>query len=246
MVAFDVQLQDVAIGTDPAMPQTFQIAIGLLNFADATNDGFIIGTGYQAPNLVEFDYFPDSGYGATVSTPVVSSANSFGSGGFTYPLELVPGSLYHAVLTYTATNRTLHTTLSSNGVPIGPIQKTTLSAAFGDFNVDTFSINSYSAAGQDTNVWDGVVYAGSILAHGTVSSLFFANPLPVTGVNYIPTGGVQFSATTNWNYVLERSPDLQAWAAASPLQPGVEGELTLSDTNAPADKAFYRVRAERP
>jgi hypothetical protein len=232
------------------MPQTFQIAIGLLNFTKATNNGFIIGTGYNAPDLVELNYFPDAGYGATVSTPVISSANSFGSGGFTYPLELVPGALYHAVLTYTANNRTLHTTLSSNGVPISPIKETKLTAAFDDFSVDTFSINSYAAAGQDTNTYFfngySVVYAGSLLAHGTVGNLFFANPLPITGINSASAGSVQFGATTNWNYVLERSLDLQTWTAASPLQAGVEGVLTLSDTNIPADKAFYRVRAERP
>jgi hypothetical protein len=48
MLAFDFQLNDIAIGTQPDYPQSLQIAIGLLNYAEATNDGFIIGTGYQA------------------------------------------------------------------------------------------------------------------------------------------------------------------------------------------------------
>ena len=247
MFAVDFKLQDLAIGTTPGKPQNFQVAFGLLNFSQATGSGFFIGTSYDAPDVVELNYFPDSGYGATVSTPMISSANHFASGGFTYPLELVPGVLYHAVLTYTADNKTMHTTLSSNGVPIGPVNDGKLNVGFGDFSVDTISINCYTDEGQDTNEYFGTVYAGSITAHGTVNNLFFATPLPVTKIITATPGSIQFSSTTNWNYVLERSAGLQSsWSAASPMTPGVEGALTLSDTNTPADKAFYRVRADRP
>jgi hypothetical protein len=247
MFAVDFKLQDIAIGTDPGYPSVFQIAIGLLNFSEATSDGFIIGTGYQAPDLVEFDYFPAFDfYSASVSTPMISSANDFSSGGFTVPLELTPGARYHLVLTYTADNRTLRSILSSNGVPVGPLKAATLTDAFGGFNVDTLSINSYSGAGQDTNEYFGTVYAGSILAHGSVSRLFFATPLPVTTIITATPGSIQFASTTNWNYVLERSVDIQTWTDASSVVPGVEGALTLSDTNPPTGQAFYRVRADRP
>jgi hypothetical protein len=246
MFSVDFTLQDIAYGTTPNKPQNFQVAFGLLNFAEATAPGFLIGTGYQAPDVVELDYFPNSGYGATVSTPMISSANNFANTGFTYPLELVPGARYHAVMVYTADNGTLHTTLSSNGIPIGPIKDTTLTATFGDFNVDTLSVNCYSDAGQDTNVYAGVDYAGSIIAHGTVSDLFFATPLPVTKIINALPGSIQFSSATNWNYVLERTVDFQSWTGVSPLTPGVVGILTLSDTNRPPDKAFYRIRADRP
>jgi hypothetical protein len=240
MLEFDFRLNDIAIGVDTNKPFTFQIAIGLLNFANATNEGFIVGSGYQAPNLLEFDYFPDSGFGASVTTPIISSANNFASGGFTYPLELTPGADYHAVMIYTADNQTLHSTLTSNGVPVGPLQDTKITGTFGDFNVDTISINSYSDVGQDPN------YSGSVLAHGVFHSLFFANPLPVTRIDPGAPGNVQFTSTTNWLYTLERTTDLQSWTDASPVVSGIEGTLTLSDTNAPSDKAFYRVRAQRP
>ena len=246
MFDVDFTLDDLAIGTTPGKPQNFQVAVGLLNFARATNDDFFIGTGYQAPDILEFDYFPDSGYGATVSTPVISDANNFAPGGFTYPLQLVPGALYHAQLIYTADDRTLRTTLSSNGVPIGPISPNRLNPGFGDFGLDTLSINCYSDAGQDTNEYFGVVYAGSIVAHGSVKNLFFATPLPVTRIITTTPGSLQFVSTTNWNYVLERSVDLHTWAEVSPATAGVEGTLTLSDTNLPVDRAFYRVRAGRP
>jgi hypothetical protein len=256
MLSFNFQLNDIAINTDPGYPSTFQIAIGLLNFKEATNGGFIIGTGYQAPDLVELDYFPafsDSHhhYSASVSTPMISSGNNFAAGGFTVPLALAPGALYSAVMIYTADNQTLHTTLSSNGVAAGPVQDTKLYNGFGDFSVDTISINSYSDTGQDTTVntnSDGstVVYAGSVLAHGVVNKLFFANPLPVMRVLAAAPGNVQFSSTTNWLYTLERTTNFQSWTGVSPAKPGVQGTLILSDTNAPGGKAFYRVRADHP
>ena len=256
MLAFDFRLNDIAIGTDPGYPSTFQVAIGLLNFAEATNAGFVIGTGYQAPDLLELDYFPAFAdthhhYSASVSTPIISSDNNFAAGGFTVPLAFSPGARYHAIMIYTADNQTLHTALSSNDVPVGPMQDTTLYSGFGDFNVDTISINSYSDAGQDTSVHtnlDGstVIYAGSVLAHGVVNSLFFANPLPVTQVLATGPGNVQFASTTNWLYTLERTTNFQTWTAVSPSTPGSAGTMMVSDTNALSAKAFYRIRADQP
>jgi len=246
MFAVDFELQDIAIGTTPNKPQTFQVAIGLLNFSEAASTNFIIGTGSNAPDILELDYFPDSGYGASVTTPIISSENNFAPGGFTYPLALVPGALYHAVLIYTANNQTLTTTLSSNGVPLGPINNNTLDAGFGDFNVDTLSVNCYTDAGQNTNEYFGVINAGSILAHGSVNNLFFATPLPVTTILNAAPGRVQFTGTTNWNYYLERTVNFQSWTVVSSAAGGVIGAMTLADTNAPAAQAFYRVRADRP
>jgi hypothetical protein len=244
MFSVDFTLQDIAYGTTPNKPQNFQVAFGLLNFAEATDPGFYIGTSYNAPDVVELDYFPDDGYGASVTTPMISSENAFA---FNYTvLALAPGALYHAVLTYTAANQTLHTVLSSNGVPVGPLNDNILPVGFDGFNVDTLSINCYTDEGQDTNVYAGVDYAGSIIAHGTVSGLFFATPLPVTQIITALPGSIQFNSTTNWNYVLERSPDLQSWSGASLVTPGIAGSMTLADTNAPASQAFYRIRADRP
>jgi hypothetical protein len=246
MFSVDFTLQDIAIGTTPGKPQALQVAIGLQHHATATNGGFIIGTGFQAPNLVELNYFPDSGFGAAVTTPMISSANNFAAGGFTVPLELVPGVRYHAVLVYTAANQTLTTTLTSNGVPIGPIQASKLTATFGDFAVDTLAIASYSDEGQDTNEYEGVVYAGSLRAHGTVEKIAFASPLPIGQITAPAPGGVQFASVAGWNYVLERSVNLRTWTPVTAPTPGGAGPVTLTDTNPPAGNACYRVRAELP
>ena len=256
MLGFEFRLNDIAIGTDPGYPSVFQIGIGLLNFTEATNNNFIIGSGYQAPDVVEFDYFPAFAdthhhYSASVTTPIISSDNNFASVGFTVPLELVPGANYHAVMIYTAADQTLRTALSSNGVPVGPIQDTTLNAGFDDFKVDTISINSYSDAGQDTTVYtniDGstVVYAGSVLAHGVVDKIAFGSPLPHTQVLAAAPGQVQFNGATNWVYTLERTADFQSWTEVSASASSWDGVMTLSDTNQPSSRAFYRIRTDLP
>ena len=56
----------------------------------------------------------------------------------------------------------------------------------------------------------------------------------------------QFVSCTNWNYSLERSTNLQSWIAVTNGVPGNGVSLNLSDPAPPTDKAFYRVRADRP
>jgi hypothetical protein len=244
---FDLQLNDIATGLEPEYPQTFQVAIGLFNYEEATNENFVIGTGYNAADIVEFDYFPAFEiYNSSITTPIISSENNFAEIGFTVPFQMVTGAQYHAVLTYTADNQTLHTTLTSNGVPVGPIEDTILGTNFDNFSVDTMSINSYSQEGQDTNEYDGVIYAGSILAHGTVNNLFFSDPAPVANITATSAGVVQLNGTTNWIYTLERTTDFQTWTAVSAPTAGTTGVMSLLDTNPPSGAAFYQVRADLP
>jgi hypothetical protein len=148
MFGFDLRLNDIGPGSDPGKPFTFQIAIGLINLEQATNTSFVRGSGYEAPNLVEFDYFWDSGFGATVSPVMISGLNEFNDGGFTFPLELVTGATFHIILLYTAEDRTLRTMITSNGVAFGPVKDATLSASFSDFTVDHFGVSSFNDAGQ--------------------------------------------------------------------------------------------------
>lgn len=55
-----------------------------------------------------------------------------------------------------------------------------------------------------------------------------------------------FLSVSNWNYSLERSTDLQNWTAVATNVPGTCGDLIIADTNAPPDRAFYRVKAGQP
>jgi hypothetical protein len=241
LITFDLRLSDITIGITPGKPFTFEIAIGLIHTTIATNENYFRGYGFF-PDIVEFDYFPNdiNDYGATVSTLMISSQTNYSNGGFTAPLELETNTLYHVMMGYTATNQTLHTTMTADGTPFGPIQDAYLGAGFDDFQVDAVSINSYSDDGQDPD------YSGSLLMHGTVDNFAFASPLPVGTINAIAAGKVQFASDTNWFYTLEQTANFQTWSAAAPSVSGNGTNLVLQATNPPAEKSFYRVRADLP
>lgn len=56
----------------------------------------------------------------------------------------------------------------------------------------------------------------------------------------------QFLSVSNWNYSLERSTDLQNWSMVVTNVPGNCSNLFITDSNAPINQAFYRVRADQP
>lgn len=239
-IAFDLQLNDAAVGG-----YGFEIAISLLNFTNATNAILERGVGvdpmYGAQNVTEFDYFPDAGFGATISPTMISSNNQFASA-FDYPLELANGVLFHVVMTYTAGNQTLSTAITNenDGQLFGPIDDVQLDANFTDVRLDTVAVSSYS----DTNSY------GSVLVHGTVANLVVTvPPPPVQGLSGSLSNGqwqVQFISQTNWLYTLEQSGDFKMWTPAAPASLGNGTNLFLTDTNAPLGKEFYRIRADRP
>src|SRR5271154_3452597 len=57
-IVFDLQLNEAEVSG-----YGFELAIGLLNLAEATSTNFNRSTGANSPDLVELDYFPDVGYG---------------------------------------------------------------------------------------------------------------------------------------------------------------------------------------
>ncbi len=240
LLAFDLRLADIAGGVDANKPYPFQIAVGLMNPAQATNTAFIRGSGYESPNLVEFDYFPGAIFDPTVSPVLISTNNEFNEGGFTFPLELTPGALFRVTMRYTASDRTMRTFITSNDVPFGPVKDATLAASFSDFQVNHVSVSSYNDAGQFPG------FEGSVRAHGVIDNLVFAAPPPVTWVTAIGPGAIQFGGTTNWLYQLERTTNFQSWSPVSPVGVGVAGPMTMQDTNPPSGRAFYRVQAQLP
>lgn len=228
---FDVQLSNISWSGYPAL------AIGLFNFADATNAAFSRPDA-NSPNLFEFDYYPDGGYGlpnvAATMTDMTESETNYNDYYFIWDnLPMNPGVTYHVSLVHTADATNLTATIFTNGqvytaMPLaypGPIT---------DFRYDTISISSYE------DDYD------PLLATGVVGNIVFANPLPVMQILTAAPGNVQFSATTNWVYTLERTSDFQSWTDVSPPIAGVTGVMSLSDTNPPPDMAFYRVRATLP
>lgn len=242
-IAFDLRLDDIGVGMNSNKLYAFELAIGLLNLGEATRTNFLRGTGTDSPDLVELDYFRDAGFGATFWPQLVSSNSVFnynGASDYTL-LELTTGDLFHVVMTYSASNSTLATTLTRNGAPYGPVNSVPLNTTFSDFRVDTFSISSYSDAGDDYD---------SVLAHGVVDNVAVTTPPPpvanLTGGLNGSVWQVRFDSRNSWQYTLERTEDFASWSAVSPSVNGNDGLLSLEDSNPPRSHAFYRVRAERP
>jgi hypothetical protein len=242
-VRFDLRLDRVEAGINPDKPSTFEIALGLLNLASATNPTFLRGTGRGSPNLVEFDYFPAAGLIAATVSPVLVSSNNQFRAGFSFPRLLDLGARFSVTMRYAAGNQVLTTTVTRNGAPFEPTASVALDARFTDFRVDTFAISSYSDEGD---------LFGSVLAEGVVDAIEVSVPEPplqqITVKRVNSYWEVQFASRTNWLYWLERTADLRDWASASPSVPGHGGVMTLRDTEGAAGQvaAFYRVKANRP
>jgi hypothetical protein len=244
--ALDLKLTDIAAGVDPSKPSTFQLSFGFLNLVDATRTNFFRGNGARSPNLVEFDFFPDTGFAPTVwpsAWSTNSSLNYNGSGDYTI-LDLPVGALMRVVMAYSADDQTLRTSIATNGVSIGIVQDVKLTPTFTDFRVGGFAFESYSEAGQNP------LYVGSILAHGVADNILITVPPPpvqnLTGKFVNTQWQVTFFSRTNWVYTLQRTAGLQSWADVSPKLGGNGASLVLADANPGPESAFYRVRAERP
>ena len=237
-LAFELQLKDVAVGLSPDKPFTFEVAVGLFNRTQAMGTNFVRGTAKDSPNLAEFDYFPDSGFGATVSLALISSNHQF-LASMNYPLELTAGDAFQVTMRYTASNRTLSTVMTRNGESFGPIQDLKLSAAFTDFQVDTVSISSYNDEQS----------GGSLLAHGVVDNVTVTVPeLPIAGFAGAMVDGwwqAEFVGRMGWTYVLEQTSDFRTWTGIAGPLPGTGGRQVLTDTRHASGAWFYRVRAER-
>ena len=228
---FDLNLADAS-----AELYGSELAVGFLNTADATSPTFSRASG-TSPNVAEFDYFPPSLLDPSLDATLIDASNNFYFGFNT--LLLNPGTVYHIHISHLAGDPSLHGQVLTNGVLYADLTNT-YPSAIKDFRLDTISISSY----QD----DG--FGDTMLAHGTVGNLVAVIPQPPVqnlAVSYSNPGWqVQFTDRTNWRFTLERSTNLFNWSDASATVPGVGNGLTLQDTNAPADKAFYRVRAQRP
>ncbi len=237
-LAFDLLLKDIGPGPDPTKSFSFGITIGLLNFAEATKPGFLRGTGFLSPDLCEFDYFFDSGFGTT-DWPLFVDTNStfnFNSGDDYAVYAFNTNEWYHVLMNYTSSNHTMVTTISSVSTNLTIVDP--LASSLGDFRVDTLSISSFN---------DDQGYGSSVLAHGTVANI--AMTLPPPAVTSFHGGfsnnawSANFVSRTNWNYTLQRSTDLNTWTDAASVS-GNGGALQLQDNSGGAMQ-FYRVKAQR-
>ena len=251
-IAFDLQINDIVSGNEPGKISPMELGFGFLNRAAATAPGFERAA---ASNLAELDYFPlgyylgDDGKTNTIYPTLVptfiSSSYDYAPGSYEPWIATFPtGLLVHISLTYTAGNQTLVAAFQTNGVDcleIPPVVLTDTFPSNSDFAGDMFSITSYGSAGD---IYD------SVLAHGTVANIVVTvPPPPIQNLSGSFSNGlwqVQFTSQTNWLYTLQSTADFQSWTDVSSTTSGSGTNLFLQATNAPTDKAFYRVRADRP
>ena len=227
---FDLKLTD-------ASTEMFgsELAVGFLNLTNATDPSFARSLG-TSPNVVEFDYFPPSLIAASVDATLIDASNNFYFGFNDVPLN--SGTVYHIQFSHIAGDPGLVGNVFTNGILYASLTNT-FPSAIGDFQVDTISVSSY----QD----DG--FGDTLLAHGTVSNLVVTLPPLVRHFGGQFTNGVwqaQFNTYANTNYALQRSTNLSSWSDATALTLGTGGAITLPDTNAVTDKAYYRARAIVP
>ncbi|MBI3849452.1 MAG: hypothetical protein HY298_04045 [Verrucomicrobia bacterium] len=236
-VSFDLQLSDIAVVNGGG-----QVSVGLLNFSEATNASFSRPAA-NTPDLFEFDYFPDTGFGDSIAASLADmTVNDMNSTNFYFTYDdqpMLPGVTYQVTLTHTAGSPAISGQVFTNGVlytalPFvyaGPIT---------DFRLDTLAVSSFHDDG----------FGDDILAHGTVNN-FVVNlpPPPVQNLTGAFSNGLwqaQFISRSNWLYTLERTTNFVSWTDVSAAASGNGTNLFLPDTNAPVDKGFYRVRAGRP
>lgn len=229
-LSFDLRLDDAA--------GSYEIAVGFLRFADATNAAFCRGTGTNSPNLAEFNYFPD--YWSIDAT--TSDTNSHEGFTYDYTLPLETGTTYHIELAHALGDTLLTASIYTNGVLYTALPVTYANPAFTDFRLDTLAISCYSTNGDP--------YGDTLLAHGVVDNFNATLPPPPVQnlAGRFDKSGIwecTFLSQTNWTYTLERSTNLVNWAEVG-NGTGVDGVSVLSDQNFPPDNSFYRVRAERP
>ena len=214
-----------------------ELAVGLVNFSEATSANFSRAFGIS-PDLCEFDYFPayvyaGQPYPASVDATLIDTASDFY---FAYDdLTLNPGVTYQILLVHQTGADTISGAVFANGQLVNSMSNI-YSGLPGAFQFDTLSVNSYADDG----------FGDSILAHGTIGKLAVASPLPVDKITNLAAGEVQFGSDTNWLYTLEQSVDFQTWTPAAPVRFGNGTNLVLQAANLPADKSFYRVRADLP
>lgn len=241
-VRFDLRLDRIEAGINPDKPFAFELALSWLNMAQATADTFQRGSGTETYNVVEFAYFPDTGFGATLWPTVISSNGVFNyNGPSDYAVrELVPGTPYHVEMAYSALSQTVQlSVLEKDGTAIASLS-TPLHSSFTDFRVDTFAIASYSDAGAQ----------GSLLAQGIIDRLQIELPAPpvrdLQGAFRDGRWEVHFNGRAGWTFTLEKCISWDHWEAA-PSDQQREGDLVVLREADPASAAaFYRIRAERP
>ncbi|HAB18272.1 MAG TPA: hypothetical protein PLX89_26840 [Verrucomicrobiota bacterium] len=240
--SFDLALTEAAGGVRNGRPGAMQVAVGLVNLAQATSNNYRRGAG-QARDTLEFNWFPAGlipGYGEVEPTLSLVSFDNAGRvrANFDFPFEWELSQALHVEVVYRAAERTVSMTARRSGGAAVTISLV-LDEAFGPITLDAFAVM----------VWDETTSFGdSLRAQGWLDNVVITVPDPPIGeLRWVAAGvsTVEFESRSGWRYALEASGDLQDWQTVGAPSSGTGGSMSLSDLReAIFSKQFYRVRVE--
>lgn len=238
---FDLTLHDLQLGVTEGQPFAFQLAAGFQQTASAQHPDFVRGTGTGSTNLVEFNYFPDSGFGATVWPVAVDEEGTFNfNDGRDFVIQELPlKQPLRIMLGYYGEQEVLRVSVTSGESVIVPVTTVQLTSAFSDFAVDAFAISSYSDLGAD----------GSLLARGTIDNVRLTYTLPAERMRLMKVGSetsVEFEALAGWRHQLQRATEPPNWEnVGEPIEPAESIDASLVDPAPPVGRAFYQIESTR-
>ena len=251
-ISFDLELESIEIGATPGKLFTFPIAIGLIDLSQATRADFFRGSGihpvYGHRGAVEWNYLPDSGFGATISTGLISQDNQWAFQ-HTFPLALETQTLYQVRMEYDAANGKLETTMTADGEPFGTIQDALLSEisfnplenGFTRLNVDTISISSYSDAKSN-----GSIKAAGYVDNFVVEATAAVPTVPILQIQQTEnTIQITFNGSAGRDYWLERTADFLDWITIDHRRTEEAGEAVFSISIGKAPLGFFRIRSSQ-
>lgn len=243
----DLVLNEFFGGHEPGKFWGMQIAVGFLDDS-ATNAWFCRPDG-SARDVFEINCYPPD-Y-PTIAPSLISSGTNYAfKYQSEYTMEFPLNTVVHLSMQYDAELQCLNAVWTTNGVVLGVPHTFRLAnpdvSNFGeadDYEVRMFSISNYRS--NEAGDW-----GCSVFARGVVDNVRVTIPprSPVSFLRYDLTQHprtVTFRSLQDCTYALERSEDFLNWSPVVENVPGTGGDIIMADTDAPADRAFYRVRASK-
>ena len=238
---FDVTLESLGVGFDSGSIYAYEVlSVGFINRGMAFSEEFRRTNASRSPNILEFDYFPDTGFKDTVAIVAVDSESRYANPSHNFPLTLATAVAHSVSIVYSAEDRTVRTTMTVAGEPFGTIKDVVLPTPdrFAGFSFDAFSISVY----QDFTSW------GWMTATGTIDNVRLLLPDPPELELEVASAGdslmVRFEALAGWRFQVQRSEDLGEWTDVGHPVIGVGQPVELAGIR-PNGEGFFRLRLNR-
>ncbi len=208
-----MELTSMDIDFIPESFYGFQISMGFHESASIQDSSFRRGTGTDSPNLVEWNFFPDTGFGATVS-PVITDSQSAFFASFNFPVDIPLNEEVIITGSYDGQLMEFRSTLITSGS--GPVEmdpvKLPESDEFQGFAVDAFGLTSYADFdGNGQLEASARIVAVDLSWRRRTDNNSIASPVDLTanpdGISAVmPAGGPESGTIRLWN-----TADFEKW-----------------------------------